>query len=133
MCVCVLMQKCWFVLGKFAALGGRLMPCLCYLNVCVCVCVFVNVCGCGREGECVTGLVALFASTYVRSNLWVAMFVTGVRSFCLFLPPIGPISLMSPRSLTNSTFLSLPLHLLLSLPPSLHLFVMCALVGHPCM
>lgn len=58
------------------------------------------------------------------SNLWVAMFVMEVRSFCLFLPPISPISLMSSLSLTHSTFFyhSLPLFLFLSLSLSLALY-----------
>lgn len=74
---------------------------------CVCVCVCQKAC-------------TLFVSTHVWSNLWVAMFVMGVRSFCLFLPPISPISLMSPLSLTHSTFfLSLSLFPSLSLSPSL--------------
>lgn len=63
---------------------------------------------------------ALFASTHVWANLWVAMFVMGVRSFCLFLPPISPISLMPPLSLTHSTFFYLSVCNMCCGGPSLH-------------
>lgn len=46
------------------------------------------------------------------------MFAMRVRSFCLFLPPISPISLMSPLSLIYSTFFFY-LSPSLSLSPSL--------------
>lgn len=57
------------------------------------------------QAGAVSFFLVLFASSHVWSHFCVAMFVTGVRSFCLFLPPaISTISLMSPLSLTLSTF-----------------------------
>lgn len=100
MCVCVSKQKLSFVLGIFATLRGHLVSYLFY--ACVCVCYYKLVLFLSLS-EC-AGKLVWFASSHVWSDVWVAMFVMGVRSFCLFLLPISPIRLMSPLSLIHSAF-----------------------------
>lgn len=73
-----------------------------FTPVCVCVCYYKLVLFLSLS-EC-AGKLVWFASSHVWSDVWVAMFVMGVRSFCLFLLPISPIRLMSPLSLIHSAF-----------------------------
>lgn len=103
--VCVSMLKFCIVLR--GAVRSQDSSCPIYvpsLRVNISQCVFLYLC----MSEALCCLQAL-----AQSNLWVAMFVMAVGSFCLFLPPISPISLMSSLSLTHSTFF-LPLSLFLS-------------------
>lgn len=72
------------------------------LRLCVCVCYYKLVLFLSLS-EC-AGKLVWFASSHVWSDVWVAMFVMGVRSFCLFLLPISPIRLMFPLSLIHSAF-----------------------------
>lgn len=69
---------------------------------CVCVCYYKLVLFLSLS-EC-AGKLVRFASSHVWSDVWVAMFVMGVRSFCLFFLPVSLIRLMSLLSLIHSAF-----------------------------